>query len=586
MVKRFWIAWLTVAAMLLTAACSGGEESSSAASGPDETPESSAAASSEGQEDSSPQQEESEPERDSLPASSEAAESRFRLVSGDLYDSAVPAAGELTQADDAAVEEIRRALDSFTVEGLDLMLCNEAHMPAGTTIAISDSEAQALLEELRQMQLMPAEVNPDKLNPSTGGGYFIYLKDGDLTLEAADAAFFTMTLNGTRYLFEWEDTAWSQRLGELIYEGSDSGAAAARIVTASELPVRVSSSHFATQAEFAQYQTAIAGLYAKDVEQMYYTPAHYDLESQPMTQAQVDAILSLLRATGQMEVFAQPENPPTGGIDQFCLQWQGGYLAGILNGDQLTVQLPGQTEGIILRYTGSTGLDGAVGQLQREVTYMGQPVNRMAAVDVKGGRAAWDAVDFNTVNYLQSYAEDHPDQAADNTAEYAYLLFTADGEKHYVYLKDAEAYGLADRCETVLLAQENHPHWLVHMGKDKIQKITFTGLDAQLTPDSSYQLVLEKGQDDASIAKIATMLRSVVVTTPAKIVDGRVNPDMPSGLFTIEIDFTTGVHYQIIGYSPGDNSFSIYTSDLDESMLYTAEGESVTALRQRIDNQR
>ena len=31
MVKRFWIAWLTVAAMLLTAACSGGEESSTAA---------------------------------------------------------------------------------------------------------------------------------------------------------------------------------------------------------------------------------------------------------------------------------------------------------------------------------------------------------------------------------------------------------------------------------------------------------------------------------------------------------------------------------------------------------------------------
>ena len=160
-----------------------------------------------------------------------------------------------------------------------------------------------------------------------------------------------------------------------------------------------------------------------------------------------------------------------------------------------------------------------------------------------------------------------------------------DGKKGEIELTTRGSYVDKGHCRYISYREydEDNPHAKILSslkveGDNKVTLIRTGSLNSRL--------VLEKGQDDASIAKIATMLRSVVVTTPAKIVDGRVNPDMPSGLFTIEIDFTTGVHYQIIGYSPGDNSFSIYTSDLDESMLYTADGESVTALRQLIDNQR
>ena len=98
--------------------------------------------------------------------------------------------------------------------------------------------------------------------------------------------------------------------------------------------------------------------------------------------------------------------------------------------------------------------------------------------------------------------------------------------------------------------------------------------------------------DPALIAQISDYLKHNLTATPSKepeIVDSIINPDTPSSLYDVTIQFDSGVKYWGHGYGeyemtpdPGGSTYYLYSSDLGQTIVYTLSEGSAAKLRQYI----
>ena len=155
-------------------------------------------------------------------------------------------------------------------------------------------------------------------------------------------------------------------------------------------------------------------------------------------------------------------------------------------------------------------------------------------------------------------------EANDDSGSRAIILFT-DAGRHYVWL--GEGSPLHSVWESAYNAQtEKNLHWYTHMTTSKITEINL-----------------------AVIAQISDYLKHNLTATPSKepeIVDSIINPDTPSSLYDVTIQFDSGVKYWGHGYGeyamtpdPGGSTYYLYSSDLDQTVTYTLSEGSAAKLR-------
>lgn len=168
-------------------------------------------------------------------------------------------------------------------------------------------------------------------------------------------------------------------------------------------------------------------------------------------------------------------------------------------------------------------------------------------------------------------------EANDDSGSRAIILFT-DAGRHYVWL--GEGSPLHSVWESAYNAQsEKNLHWYTHMTTSKITRIRLSGFESGI--DTS---------DPAVIARISDYLKHDLTATPTKtpeVDDGAMNPNMPSGLYSVEVWFDSGVRYWGHGYGdygatpdPGGSTYYLYSSDLDQNITYTLSEGSAAKLRQ------
>lgn len=170
-------------------------------------------------------------------------------------------------------------------------------------------------------------------------------------------------------------------------------------------------------------------------------------------------------------------------------------------------------------------------------------------------------------------------EANDDSGSRAIILFT-DAGRHYVWL--GEGSPLHSVWESAYNAQsEKNLHWYTHMTTSKITEITMSCNLGEITTS-----------DPALIAQISDYLKHNLTATPSKepeIVDSIINPDTPSSLYDVTIQFDSGVKYWGHGYGeyamtpdPGGSTYYLYSSDLGQTIVYTLSEGSAAKLRQFI----
>ena len=170
-------------------------------------------------------------------------------------------------------------------------------------------------------------------------------------------------------------------------------------------------------------------------------------------------------------------------------------------------------------------------------------------------------------------------EANDDSGSRAIILFT-DAGRHYVWLEEGSP--LHSVWESAYNAQsEKNLHWYTHMTTSRITEITMSCNLGEITTS-----------DPALIAQISDYLKHNLTATPSKepeIVDSIINPDTPSSLYDVTIQFDSGVKYWGHGYGeyemtpdPGGSTYYLYSSDLGQTIVYTLSEGSAAKLRQFI----
>lgn len=167
-------------------------------------------------------------------------------------------------------------------------------------------------------------------------------------------------------------------------------------------------------------------------------------------------------------------------------------------------------------------------------------------------------------------------EANDDSGSRAIILFT-DAGRHYVWLEEGSP--LHSVWESAYNAQsEKNLHWYTHMTTSRITKITMSCNLGEITTS-----------DPALIAQISDYLKHNLTATPSKepeIVDSIINPNTPSSLYDVTIQFDSGVKYWGHGYGeyamtpdPGGSTYYLYSSDLGQTIVYTLSEGSAAKLR-------
>lgn len=167
-------------------------------------------------------------------------------------------------------------------------------------------------------------------------------------------------------------------------------------------------------------------------------------------------------------------------------------------------------------------------------------------------------------------------EANDDSGSRAIILFT-DAGRHYVWL--GEGSPLHSVWESAYNAQsEKNLHWYTHMTTSKITEINLDSFQGRVSTT-----------DPAVIAQISDYLKHNLTATPSKdpeTVNFPINPDTPGTLYSVEIKFDTGVRYFGFGYGemtgnpdPGGSTYYLYSSDLDQTIIYTLSEGSAAKLR-------
>lgn len=153
-------------------------------------------------------------------------------------------------------------------------------------------------------------------------------------------------------------------------------------------------------------------------------------------------------------------------------------------------------------------------------------------------------------------------------ASRSFIVFTETG-RHYIYTDpDQTPQELLDAWETIALSQgrECNIHWLTHMTTSKITGVEYSMMEAMGTVT-----------DRESIAEISCFLKEELLLdgeAGIEVFDGAANPATVGSLYTVRIQFDSGVSYFIMGYGDygetdvGGSSIWIYTSDLDQTRQY------------------
>lgn len=149
-----------------------------------------------------------------------------------------------------------------------------------------------------------------------------------------------------------------------------------------------------------------------------------------------------------------------------------------------------------------------------------------------------------------------------------YLIFTETG-KEYVYL-DSTNPALTETCLTAIADGPLHPSWLIHMSPDRI--VSANGVT-----------------DKKMILALSEFLKEKVTVHPETF--NHEGPDDPTpigGLYILNLEFDSGVAYDLIGYDyfDGTGNFSLYVNDLDRTVAYDLDEDVSTDLRIYLESYR
>ena len=341
-----------------------------------------------------------------------------------------------------------------------------------------------------------------------------------------------------------------------------------------------------TQTDLDFYLAWMDGLKGADVIAMYgcagpvgeYTPGTMSLQdSQALFQK-----LKTIRPTLLSQ--AELKNPPTGGAMSLSIQTGDERAVLTFNGPWFVVYLASQNK-LWVFDAEQEQVQDACGEIMETLSDnmnlnagAPPPLYYGTYLYENGGEAVDSLYAVNTQSYVMARVTDYggmkrilsglqeyqPDGT--NPDGLGFLVRTKN-HRTYVYLDGSDA-ALTKSCLAALGNAPLHPSWIIHMNPGRI--VSANGITKRQTLDA-----------------LATFLKEKVIVQPeTRSQTGPANLDMPAGLFTLKLEFDSGVIYDISGYDylDGTGPLSIYTSDLDTTIHYkmtdaTALGQYIKQLK-------
>ncbi len=255
-------------------------------------------------------------------------------------------------------------------------------------------------------------------------------------------------------------------------------------------------------------------------------------------------------------------NPPTGG--GWKIYWQGGRTGSISwNGQSLLWEKNNET--IQFRLRDDCGIGKYIHQLTGGAnsstwqTYKGLRITEMYAQDTQNysyhaiDKAYWPAAE-GMLEYFEGSNE---------IQDRAIVVFTEDG-KFTLHLdkNDTRARGLIRLCDSSIKTSPRLVRWFAFMSPDKITRIRFGSKDVT---------------DPVKLKPMIDFLRGkLTVMSAPQVFNEELNPVTVTSLYTMTIDFESGVSYKIHGY---DDSICVYATDLKKSISYRTDKSQIEALR-------
>lgn len=155
--------------------------------------------------------------------------------------------------------------------------------------------------------------------------------------------------------------------------------------------------------------------------------------------------------------------------------------------------------------------------------------------------------------------------------ERSFVIFT-DGGRYYLDLNAAAPAALAAGWQAAYDHGPHYAQWFVHMTPGKLEKAVFSGL----TSDCQYRADVTLTDRD-QLDRLAAFLKTEYpIDGFVRAAEGANNPNTPSDLMILGLDFSTGVNYVCIGYTRG---LSINASDLGWYVGYKTSVETNNTLR-------
>jgi hypothetical protein len=238
--------------------------------------------------------------------------------------------------------------------------------------------------------------------------------------------------------------------------------------------------------------------------------------------------------------------------------------------------------------------------LSNPLNYKGERVTALYSLD--GKNCSYHPVS-NFEKYIPLLEKVSPDTGR-KAAELGYLMVTEKGKYTWSFsdegvptASELSANGPDKRLEWIKARKatsdlptlavinnslsDRHAQWLVYMGEDNIESISFGGAGGNGYSNGYHpsEVGLDIDVDTKnreSIHKIVSFLKSMEVPANARVLDGPSNPVTVYGAYQMGIEFKTGVTYFILGYGKG---MSIHTSDLDKTVWYDVSESQTNALR-------
>lgn len=218
------------------------------------------------------------------------------------------------------------------------------------------------------------------------------------------------------------------------------------------------------------------------------------------------------------------------------------------------------------------------------ILFRGNTITQMYSMDGDGYRyhpVVWEAAVKEAAQLLENYEPEYiPSQNM-----VGFLIFT-DQEKYACYLDaewmemDAVYSQLVEISEGCNANAAGAVKWLVYMTPSNLSKVSFYGLCGNGYSVSKQPYLYEASAtltEREELEALSSLLKKMSVRPADQVyAKGTVSPENKSSLWTMTMEFSTGVTYTLFGYN---TELYISSSDMQEQIHYTCNDLEISQLR-------